>query len=242
MSARFFDLAGREHFNRLSDREKRTQTIVPDLVTSHHPPGSALAVSGPQMWELKRVHSITSFSRTGEQTGLNDYFRPRRVGRLVRGADRRAAKVPSEYTAKATKADATFGAQGTSAVRDALRALTQVRGIVLGAPGEFSEPTNPDKFGQSNYQAAYGAIHWWLKRRWVRLAVITAVESRYAALGYTGGAAQQQAAAAHAQAQAQDDWRADGAYRQREVEIAALFLGSSGGAKPSFLSCCASLY
>ena len=88
---------------------------------------------------------------------------------------------------------------------------------------------NPGKFGQSNYQAAYGAIHWWLKRRWARLAVITAVESRYAALGYTGGAAQQQAAAAHAQAQAQDDLRDDGAYRQREAEIAALFLGEFGG-------------
>ena len=159
------------------------------------------------------------------------------------GADRRAAKVPSEYTSKATKADASFGAQGSSAVREALQALLQVRGIVLGALGEFSESINllieglahegalknPDRFGQSNYQAAYGAIHWWLKRRWARLAVITAVESRYAALGYTGGTAQQQAAAAHAQAQAQDDWPDDGAYRQREAEIAALFLGEFGG-------------
>jgi len=48
--------------------------------------------------------------------------------------------------------------------------------------------------------------------------VITTVESRYAALGFTGGNAQQQAAAANAQAQAQDDWRDDGAYRQREAE------------------------
>jgi len=197
MFTRFFDLAGREDYNLLSDREKRTQTIVPDLVTSHHPPGSALTVSGPQMWELKRVHSITSFSRTGEQTGLGDYYRPRRVGRLVRGADRRAAKVPSEYTAKAIKADAPFGAQESPAVREALRALPEVRGIVMGALGEFSESINllieclahegslknPDKFGQSNYQAAYGAIHWWLKRRWARLSVIPAVESRYAALG-----------------------------------------------------------
>jgi hypothetical protein len=23
---------------------------------------------------------------------------------------------------------------------------------------------NPGKFGQSNYKAAYGQIHWWLKR------------------------------------------------------------------------------
>ena len=41
----------------------------------------------------------------------------------------------------------------------------------------------------------------------------TAAELRYATLGYTGGASQQQAAAAHAQAQAQDDWQDEGAYR-----------------------------
>ena len=89
---------------------------------------------------------------------------------------------------------------------------------------------NPHEFGQSNYQAAFGQIHWWSKRQRARLAVITAVESRYAALGYTGGAAQQQAAATHAQAQAQDDWRDGGAYRQREAETAApLFAGFGGG-------------
>jgi hypothetical protein len=39
------------------------------------------------------------------------------------------------------------------------------------------------EFGLSNYKAAYGQIHWWLKRRWARLAVITAIEARYAGLG-----------------------------------------------------------
>ena len=72
-----------------------------------------------------------------------------------------------------------------------------MRGIALGAFGKFSESTNvliqglahegalknPGKFGQSNYKAAYGQIHWWLKRRWARLAVITAIETRYAGLG-----------------------------------------------------------
>ena len=99
-----------------------------------------------------------------------------------------------------------------------------------GAFGEFSESVNllieglahegalkkHDKFGQSNYQTAFGKILLWLKRQWACVAVLTAAESRYAALGYTGGSAQQQAAAAHAQAQAQDDLRDDGAYRQRE--------------------------
>jgi hypothetical protein len=110
-----------------------------------------------------------------------------------------------------------------------------VRGIALGAFGEFNESTNvliqglahegalknPGKFGQSNYKAAHGQTHWWLKRRWARLAVTTAIEARYTGLGYAGGSAQQQAAAFHAQAQAQGDWREDGACRQREDETTA---------------------
>ena len=89
-----------------------------------------------------------------------------------------------------------------------------------------------DVFGPLEYKkkAAYGQIHWWLKRRWARLAVITAIETRYPGLGYAGGSAQQQAAVLHAQAQAQGDWREDGAYRQREEETAALFFGGFGGA------------
>ena len=53
--------------------------------------------------------------------------------------------------------------------------------------------------------------------------------NKYAALGYTGSAAQQHAAAAHVQAQAQDDWRDDGAYHQHEAETAASFFGGFGG-------------
>jgi len=243
MFSRYFDTAGNEGFNRLSDREKRTQAIVPDLVTSHHPADSVIAVSGPQMWELKRIQSVSSFNRSGRATGQNEYYQVRQRGRLVRATDRRAAKVPLEYAAKAKRADECFVAPGNSAVREALQALPQVRGIALGAFGEFSESINilieglahegalknPNRFGQGNYQAAFGAIHWWLKRRWARLAVITAVESRYAALGYTGGTAQQQAAAAHAQAQAKDDWRDDSAYRQREAETASPFFGEFWG-------------
>ena len=62
---RFFDLAGKEDFNRLSEQEKRTRTIVPDLVTSPHPADSAIAVCGPQMWEIKRAQSVLSFNRAG---------------------------------------------------------------------------------------------------------------------------------------------------------------------------------
>ena len=89
---------------------------------------------------------------------------------------------------------------------------------------------NHGKCGQSNCRVSFGQIHWWLKRRWARLAVITAVESRYVVLGYTGGTAQQRAAALNARAQIQDDWREDGAFRQREEETAAPYFGGFGGA------------
>jgi hypothetical protein len=59
---------------------------------------------------------------------------------------------------------------------------------------------NPGKFGKNNYKAAFGKVHWWLERRWARLAVITAVESRNAALGYAKGTAQQKASALHTRA------------------------------------------
>jgi hypothetical protein len=38
---RFYDLEGKEEFNRLSEREKRTQTTLPALVSSHFPADSA---------------------------------------------------------------------------------------------------------------------------------------------------------------------------------------------------------
>ena len=43
-------------------------------------------------------------------------------------------------------------------------------------------------------------MYLWLKRQWARLAVITAVESRYVTLGYARGTAQQHAVALHARA------------------------------------------
>ena len=106
--------------------------------------------------------------------------------------------------------------------------MPEVKGIAFSALDEFSSSVNalidgiahegtsknPDRFGQSNYKAAYGAIHWWLKRRWSRLAVITAVASRHDALRYVGGSAQRQAATQHARAQVRDDWRVDGASRK----------------------------
>jgi hypothetical protein len=101
--------------------------------------------------------------------------------------------------------------------------------VLIQGPANEGALKNPGEFGQSIYKAAYGQIHWWLKRRWARLAVITAVETRYAGLGYAGGSAEQQDSAFHAKAQAQCDWREDGAYRQREEETAAPFFGGFDG-------------
>jgi hypothetical protein len=250
MFARLFSPRGRDAYGSLNQAAKRQQTIIPDLVTSHYPADSIIHTNGPKMWELKRVHSAQAFSRdSGLPDGLDGYYRLRNRGRMMRAADRRADLVLSEYEAKAKKADEAFGAPGSTAVLGALRAIPKVGGIALGAFGEFSESINvliqglahegalknPGKFGQSNYKAAYGQIHWWLKRRWARLAVITAIETRYAGLGYAGGFAQQQTAAFHAQAQAQGDWREDGAYRQREKESATPFFEGSVADKPLWL-------
>ena len=230
---RYFSVAGRNDYGKLNTVDKKTQSIVPDLVTSHHPEGSSLQVPGPQMWELKRVWSVQSFERqTGKATGLNDLYRPHPRSGPMSGANRREALISKEYKAKARRSDAKFGAPGSTAVAQALASMAPVRGLAIGAFGEFSDTVfklidglahegalkNPDRFGQSRYQAAYGQIHWWLKRRWSRLAVITTVEARYDALRYVGGTAQQQAAARHAQAEAQDDWRFDEAFRQREED------------------------
>ena len=71
--------------------------------------------NGPQMWEVKRVYSAQAFNRdSGLPDGLNDFYRLRNRGRMVR---------PSEYEAKAKKADEAFGAPGSTAVLGALRAI-----------------------------------------------------------------------------------------------------------------------
>jgi hypothetical protein len=69
------------------------------------------------------------WSDFGLPDGLNDFYRLRNRGRMVRAADRRADLVPSEYQAKAKKADEVFGAPGSTAVLGALRAIPTVRGI-----------------------------------------------------------------------------------------------------------------
>jgi hypothetical protein len=93
------------------------------------------------MWELKGFHSAQAFSRdSGLPGGLNDYYRLRNSGCMVRAADHRADLVPSEYEAKAKKEDE---APGNTAVLGALRAIPTVRGIALGRTKSHCRcPTN----------------------------------------------------------------------------------------------------
>jgi hypothetical protein len=57
MFARFFSPCGRDAYGSLNQAAKRRPTIIPDLVTSHHPADSIIHTNGPQMLELKHVHS-----------------------------------------------------------------------------------------------------------------------------------------------------------------------------------------
>ena len=141
-------------------------------------------------------------------TGPNDHCSVRQRGPFLRAADRRVAKIPEEYRVKAKSADKQFAGGGTRCILNALSAMPEAKGSAFGAPGEFSSSVNalkdgpahegvienPDRFGRSNYMAAYGAIHGWLKRRLSRPAVITAVASRHGAMRYACGSAQRPAA------------------------------------------------
>jgi len=64
----------------------------------------------------------------------------------------------------------------------------------------------------------------------ITIVIVFKISKMDCDIGHAGGSSQQQAAAFHAQAQAQGDWREDGAYRQREKETAAPFFGGFGGA------------
>jgi hypothetical protein len=83
--------------HQINQAEKKLQTIIPGLVTSHHPADSIIHANDPQMLEVKRAHSAQAFNRdSGLPDELNDFYRLRNRGRMVRAADRRANRVPYE--------------------------------------------------------------------------------------------------------------------------------------------------
>ena len=230
---RFMTLEGQQRYNQESTKEKKTQTIVPDLVTQHHPAHSPIHAPGLQMWEIKRIHSPVSINRfTGRPSGLNQYYKPKR-GQIQNAANNRADKIAGEYEAKAKNTDKKYGAQGSSSVLDALRNMPRVRGLAIGAFGEFSDSIellikgialegsikNAALFGQTDQVKAQSMISWWLKKRWNRLSLVTAVQCRYDALRYVGGSAQQQAAENHTRLQrAEDEYIHEEGRRYREQE------------------------
>jgi hypothetical protein len=238
--SRYFPANGKAKYDRQSQSIKRTQSIVPDLVSCNHPDGSCLKVPGNQMWEIKRVNAVWKFnSNTGTYNGVNGYYKSS-DDTFVRASDQRQNEVPSEYKAKARKSDAEYGDPGSSVVLNALRAMPEVKGLAVGAFGELSSNFEllmkglayegalkaTRRFGWSKDENQQRAnIKQWLQRRWSRLALITAVEVRYNALRYVGGSAQSRAAHIHGQYQGREDWRYEEAAHQREQDTAGWFTG-----------------
>jgi hypothetical protein len=74
--------------------------------------------------------------------GLNEKYRLRQTGRLVRGRTAEQPRFPASTKTRQKKAAGTLCAPGSTAVCGALRALPEVRGIALGAFSEFSEFAN----------------------------------------------------------------------------------------------------
>jgi hypothetical protein len=153
-------------------------------------------------------------------------------GAFVRATDKRAKEIPRDYNKKAKNADKDFGLPGQNSIQQALQLFPTVKGLVFGAYGESSESVNllikglayegalkkADSFGQKNQLAAESVISWWLKRRWSRKSLITAVQVRYEAMRYVGGSAQSAAAAFHFQRQNRDDLANEAGRRVRERE------------------------
>jgi hypothetical protein len=172
------------------------------------------------MYELKRVHGHDRISQTsGAPVGPNTHYKPPAGKQFRNAANHRANLIAEEYKAKAVRTDRKYGAPGSTQVQDALENMPKVRGLAIGAFGEFSDSIitlikgmayegarkNAARFGQTDQTKAQSMIAWWLKKRWNRLSLITAVESRYDAMRYVGGSAQQQAADLHRWQQQQED-------------------------------------
>ena len=68
MFARFMLPDARAAYNRLTRKEKKTQSIVHDLLLNNHPEGSVIQANGAQMWEIKRIQALKSFNRNTGQS------------------------------------------------------------------------------------------------------------------------------------------------------------------------------
>jgi hypothetical protein len=230
----FMSPASQQRFNQQTNFEKKLQSIVPDIVLENLPADSPIHVAGMQMYELKRVQSYNTCNKTtGLPTGPNPHYTTPRGEILRQGANHRAAQIPLEYEAKALKTDRLYGPPGSTAVQNALHTLPIVCGLAIGVFGEFSDSIqllikgmahegalkNAAMFGTTDTVQAQSIISWWLKKRWNRLSLITAVRSRYDALRYVGGSAQAAAAERHThQERMHDEYAQELGRRFREEE------------------------
>jgi hypothetical protein len=119
--------------------------------------------------------------------------------------------------------------------------MPEVKGLAIGALGELGSNVhlfinglsyegalkNPEKFGTSNPVEAKGIISWYLKRRWSRIAVISAAQCRMDGMAYVGGTSQHLASRRHhQQCQADDEWCFDQERMNRESQSYHGFFGT----------------
>ena len=140
---RHFSTNGLDQYNRANKYEKKTNTIIPDLMISSHPDGSPLQAPGNQMIEIKRIQSPQTFDReTRQPKGTSKLYEEKSGVSHVRAANRRAAAIPGEYERKAKKADVKYGPADSREVLKALKDMPEVIGLAFGAFGEFSDSVN----------------------------------------------------------------------------------------------------
>lgn len=227
--------AKRLNFVNLSKEQKETQGLIPDFVISNPSVGSPLAppLGGDQMMELKRLHGATTNGMNG--TTLNAYYgkRDKEDGTPRTGANLRQKEIPRDYATKARLAGEKYCEPGQNRILEAFRNMPEVIGIVVGAFGELSsnfdkvikgfafegatrcrEIQSPERFIQ-----AKGQIAWYLRRRWSRVAQISAVQTRHDAMAYVGDTqARAQAATRHSAREAaqEEHWRYEPTRAQEE--------------------------
>jgi hypothetical protein len=232
---RYMSAARRVTYANLSRDLKETQGLVPDFVISNPSVGSPLAPprGGEQMMELKRVHGVTSNGANG--TSPSPYYgkRDNLDGTPRTGANMRQKEIPKGYSIKARVAGEKYCEQGQNRILEAFRNMPEVIGLVVGAFGELSsnfdkvikgfafegatrcrEIQSPERFIQ-----AKGQIAWYLRRRWSRIAQISAVQTRHDAMAYVGDTpAKAQAATRHSAREAaqEEHWRFEPTRAQEE--------------------------
>ena len=192
-------------FNNNNEDNGESQVLIPDIVCLHN--GQTF------MYELKRICSILKCPTNGQlPSEINDWYKHPQ-NRFISAADKRERRIPIDYNTKIREAQQRIN-DPSNALVEAFNQIPEVIGLAVGAIGELSQNFNTlinfcatvgsencfESFGASNPMAAKGKIAWYLKRRWNRIAVISAAQLKVNGLRYAGlGTAQAQAATIHQQ-------------------------------------------